>query len=48
VQIVNRRHLIQEPPQGRKQQNNFEMPDGKKNVPYENILMLFPLNLFLS
>jgi len=45
---VNALYLIQEPPRRGKQQNNFEMPDGKKNAPYENILMLFPLNLFLS
>jgi hypothetical protein len=48
AEIVNRRHLIQEPPQGGKQQNNLGMPDGKRIAPYENILMLFPFKLFLS
>ena len=48
AEIVNRLHLVQEPPQGGKQQNNLGMPDGKRIAPYENILMLFPLKLFLS
>lgn len=48
AEIVNRLHLIKEPPQGGKQQNNLGMPDGKRIASYENILMLFPLKLFLS
>jgi hypothetical protein len=43
AEISNRLHLLKEPLQERKQQNNFEMPNGKKIAPDENILMLFPL-----
>jgi hypothetical protein len=45
---ANALYLIQEPPRGRKQQNNLGMTNGKRIAPYENILMLFHLNLFLS
>jgi hypothetical protein len=45
---VNALYLIQEPPRGGKQQNNLGLPEGKRIAPYGNILMLFPLNLFLS
>jgi hypothetical protein len=48
AEIDNRLHLVKEPPQGGKQQNNLGMPDGKRIAPYENILMLFPFKLFLS
>jgi hypothetical protein len=45
---VNALYLIQEPPRGGKQQNNLGMTNGKRIAPYLNILMLFPLKLFLS
>ena len=48
AEIGNRLHLIKEPPRGGKQQNNLGMTDGKRIAPYANIVMLFPLNLFLS
>jgi len=45
---VNALYLIQEPPRGGKQQNNLGMTNGRRIAPYLNILMLFPLKLFLS